>query len=226
MADESSTPAVPPAAPAATPAPPPAPPPAEPPALPNVGEPGWLKARTDKAKEEGKKESRKELKADRKAAKAAAKEAVSAKAVADAEVAAANRAADAILAQVPEAERKTLLEQSGGSAAKKLELFAAWQLAKMGAAPAPAHSPAVPPAQAAPPAQHAAPAAPPPLAAPATSAAPPAAPPPPTPGAPEDHRAKYEQLKATNPYLAAEYLLNHQYEIYKPRTFDQVPKRT
>jgi hypothetical protein len=196
--------------------------------LPNVGEPGWLKARTDKAKEEGKKESRKELKADRKAAKAAAKEAVSAKAVADAEVAAANRAADAILAQVPEAERKTLLEQSGGSAAKKLELFAAWQLAKVGAPTAPA--PAVPPAQAAPPAQPAAPAAPlaapPPLAAPATSAAPPAAPPPPTPGAPEDHRATYEQLKATNPYLAAEYLLNHQYEIYKPRTFDQVPKRT
>jgi hypothetical protein len=213
----------PPAPAAATPAAPAPPAPAttaDPSADPKVGEPGWLKARLDRAAEQAKKETRKELKAERRAVRAAGEEAARLKATAEAEVAAAKTAVDAILAQVPEAERAAIAKAGAGSTAKTLEAFSVWQAAKGINAPANPPTTAQPP-PATPPAATPPATATPPIAPPATTSPPPA-PPPPAPGAPEDIRRTYEDLRATNPYMAAQYLLNHQGTVFPDRTIDQV----
>ena len=177
-----------------------------------IGEPGWLKARIDRAAEAGEKKARKEAKIERRAIREAADEAKAIAASAKSEVEAAMRAVDAILADIPESDRNQLKAAAGGSAAKTLELFAAWKLAKgpvvkaepVVAAPAPvAIVPATPTA----------------VAPPATSAPAGNAPPPPVPGAPEDMRATYDQLRQSNPYLAAQFLINNQAEVFPDRKF-------
>lgn len=199
--------------------------------LPAVGSPGWLKARTDRATESGEKKARKELKAERRAAKSAAEEAVKVKSHAEGELAAAKRFADNLLTEVPDADRAAISAASGGSITKTLELLTTWRMAKgmtlsatppapVVAAPPPvAAAPAVPPAPDVP-------AAPPqraPLAAPAHTAPDAGAPAPAVPSGPEDYRGTYQNLLATNPYLAREYLLNHQAQIVpdKLRPVDQ-----
>jgi hypothetical protein len=55
----------------------------------------------------------------------------------------------------------------------------------------------------------------------AKAAAPPPAPPPPPPAPPPpalpSKREEYLRLQRTNPYLASQFLLNHEHEIYPPR---------
>jgi hypothetical protein len=99
----------------------------------------------------------------------------------------------------------------------KLTALKASGLLKAQAAPAPAPpapAPAPPPAAPAPGAAPPAPPAPAPLAPPASSAVPPGAPPPAGTQVPENHLATYNALKASNPYLAANYLICHSEEIY------------
>lgn len=193
-------------------------------ALPPVGSEGWLKARMERATESGEKKARKELKADRQAAKAAAREAVAVTATAQAELAAAGRFAEALLADVPEAARAQLKIAAGGNIAKTLELLTAYKMAHGGA---PLHAPAAPPAPVAPvvpgappviaaPAVQVVPAlAPAPaLAAPANTALAGGAPPPAGVQGPDNHAQTYAQLKETNPYAAAQYLLNNTTSIF------------
>lgn len=226
------------AAPAVVPAPAPAPAPAAaapapaprspivPATDPKVGDPGWLKDRLDRASNKAKKELRKELKAEKKATRAAGEEAARVVSAANAEVAAAKVAVDALLATIPEADRAAITKAGNGSAVETLKSFALWQSAKgisQPAAPAPAAAPVVaPPAGAPPPAV--APLTPPagaPLAAPATTTPPGAAPMPPGgPAQPEDHKAVYADLRATNPLVAAQYLNWHRNEIYPDKKLD------
>lgn len=185
--------------------------------VPNVGEPGWLKARTDRAADKAAKDAKKETKDALKAAERAAKEAGKAVQAANAEVQAAKAFADTVLADLPDTDRDAIVKASGGSVAKQLEMLAAYRIGKGSAAkaapvetPAPAIPATAPTTLAAP-----APLAPPASSTPAGSA--PAAPISVTGDA--DHAAVYRELKGMNPYLAAEYLLNHGTEIYPRLTY-------
>lgn len=220
-----STPAAPPPV-AATPVAPAAPrSPVVPDADPRVGDPGWLKARIERASEKAKKELRRELKAEKKATRAAGEEAARVVSAANAEVAAAKVAVDALLGTIPEADRAAIIKAGNGSAIETLKSFALWQSAKgisQPAIPAPVAPVAAPPAGAAPPAvAPLTPTAGAPLAAPATTTPPGAAPMPPGgPAQPEDHKAVYADLRATNPLVAAQYLNWHRNEIYPDKKLD------
>lgn len=219
----------------AAPAPPPPPPPARAEGeLPAVGEQGWLKARLDAAKEGGVKEARKELKAERRAAKDAAREAKAVTEQATASVAAANRTLELVLADLPEDDRKRIKDAAGGDVHRALDLFAAHKIASRANPPAPAIAPltVAPAVQPTPPAPAPAPAPPvnaaaaalaqqPPIAPPANTAGG-GAPPPAAPASATPARETYETLRGTNPYLAAQFLLNNRGEIYPDRTINQV----
>ena len=197
--------------------------------LPAVGTPGWVKARTDRAAEKAAKQEKKNSKEALKATEKAAKDAGKALAASQAEVNAAKAFADTVLGALPAADREAILKASGGSVAKSFEMLAAYNIGKGHPAPgaAPVVAPAVPAPVAPPPANPAitAPAAPPPVPAPANTAPAPTAPVPPAPMAHTEARAEYEALQQQNPYLARQFLLNHQHEIYPERTFDQVKQQ-
>ena len=186
--------------------------------VPNIGEPGWLKARTDRAAEKAAKDAKKETKEALRAAEKAAKEAGKAVQAANAEVQAAKAFADTVLSDLPAEDRDAIVKASGGSVAKQLEMLAAYRIGKGSAAkaaPVEPVTPAVPAVVPATPAATPAPLAPPASSAPAGSA--PAAPT--SVSGDVDHAAVYRDLKGMNPYLAAEYLLNHGTEFYPGLTY-------
>lgn len=114
------------------------------------------------------------------------------------------------IAGLPADKRDAVKASLTGDGAAQLKQLAALK-ALAGIAPASAPAPVVTPVT------------PPPVAAPATSTPSGAAPTPPaTPTTPEDFAAVYRSLKDTNPYAAADYMLQHAADIYpqflQPRT--------
>ena len=112
--------------------------------VPNIGEPGWLKARTDRAAEKAAKDAKKETKEALRAAEKAAKEAGKAVQAANAEVQAAKAFADTVLSDLPAEDRDAIVKASGGSVAKQLEMLAAYRIGKGSAAKAAPVEPVTP----------------------------------------------------------------------------------
>jgi len=158
--------------------------------------------------------------------------------------------AAASMAQLTPEQQKVVKDTAGDDPVQQLQQIAALRAFGATAAAPPAAAPLAPPAAvppaAAPPAGGPAPVAPPastapmppaapppaagappgpaPVAPPASTAQPPA-PPPPAPASQDDARATYEALQKSDPYMAADYLLNHRMEIYPDRTFKQVQQQ-